>query len=308
MKKTALLVLCILPMLASCSKSAPDSSKKEGGSLYGDFILERYADGFRVNDYRGNEKRIVIPDTVEVESGEKVPVVSLSSNCFALRDQIEEVVLGDNIKTIEAYAFAHSSIKKLYVNTKLETISQDAFVSSKVQMNVVDGISYLPTVDSEYGYLLGGTPTTLLTKDVYQVNIPEGCQVIYRNAFGGYVGKITIPSTVKIIGQYAFNNANIAYEASWENLEKIGNHAFYNTQALKFKTNGFADYTKEGYRFDFGTSLKEIGAEAFLFKSYSRTFVGAEAGTQGVITLKAKDGTYGATNNFATGYLVKYLS
>ena len=136
-----------------------------------------------------------------------------------------DVVFGDNVKSIPAYAFDSSNIKSVTVGNSVTSIGSSAFS--------------------------GCTSLTNIT-------IPNSVTSIGSSAFSGCTGltNITIPNSVTSIGSSAFGNCTGLTKINWnaENVSdfEFGSDVFYN-----------AGTAGDGLDVVFGDNVKRIPAYAF---------------------------------------------
>lgn len=185
-----------------------------------------------------NLKNALLPDTV----------IYIGAAAFSSCYQLEEVILSKNIEIIERYAFHFSKIKEIILPDSLIRIENEAFAMCR-QLEKVDfgkNISYMgdnvfdrtPWLakrgNAEYDMLndfvllkYNGTSST--------PEIPKGTICIVNSAFEGKpITAISIPSTVKYIGETTFNNCKNLNEIILpEGLERIGSGAFSGSGLLK---------------------------------------------------------------------------
>lgn len=117
--------------------------------------------------YTGKETRIVIPEGV----------TTIGEGAFPWweNSKITSVTMPDSVTTIERRAIQSTSMTKLVLSKNLKSIGEDAFVGNK---------------------------------KLKTVNLPYGLERIDVGAFGGCTSLVnmTIPATVKYIGQYALDS------------------------------------------------------------------------------------------------------
>ena len=114
-----------------------------------------------------------------------------------------------------------------------------------------DGDMYEFYLRSDVPWIFNGVDYTEYESLISEVIIPEGITSVAGHAFSGFtnIGAVVLPSTIKYIGQYAFNDSTI-YDINFpEKLETIGVGAFKNCRRLT--------------RLDFNAGLKEIKDSAF---------------------------------------------
>lgn len=235
--------------------------------------------------YNGFGGKVKLPADVEV----------IGKSVFAGKTSITQLELSQNVKKIEELAFEGcSELEHFILKNALETIGSNAFKDC-TKLKTVTLPSTLATkgnnkfikdyykelninhsitiVKYPYGIkkvLNGGTGNIFsirfLTEHIsgdlpyeeIEIIIPTGVELIGENAFRdkGYLGKITIPSSVKVIEDDAFHqcvDARIEILSDEKNpsqLEHIGERAFIG--CFKFNET-----------FDIPDTVQFIGSSAF---------------------------------------------
>ncbi len=150
--------------------------------------------------------------------------------------KFENVVLPAHTKSLGDYAFAHSSIATITLNDGLESLGEYAF----------NDVYYLETIDIPGSVKVIGAYCFYNNRYLDVVTLHEGLEIIGDYAFQnvGYYGydysiweyvyyftEITIPASVKVIGNYAFADSyleSITF-APESQLTTIGAYAFDST-------------------------------------------------------------------------------
>ncbi|MBP5433542.1 leucine-rich repeat protein [Ruminococcus sp.] len=152
------------------------SDGAEIASLYG-MTFEENETGLTLTDIAApslDNTVVIIPDEVD-----GVPVTVIGSGTFKYKSNLECVVFGKNIQTVEKYAFYQSSeLQKVVMNDKLKTIGDSAF------------------------------------EDCYKLNditIGNNIEYIGESAFLNCfsLSKFKLPDTVKHIGRAAFQKTRV---------------------------------------------------------------------------------------------------
>lgn len=204
MKKKLVLGLSLLfplftaPTLTSCGGGITGDIDYDNANWEAtnpdDFLFDYFeGEGYYVADYRGKDKEIRIPITVNVD-GREDKVVGLEGSCFALRENVETVYLPNSIRKIGANAFTQSSIKNVYPGLGLVEVDEHAFENSQVKTYVKDGITYLPSPSTQHYYAIA------FDNKSESVSFPEGCIGYIDYMLDEFVGKVNFPSTLQIIG------------------------------------------------------------------------------------------------------------
>jgi hypothetical protein len=158
----------------------------------------------------GSLESITMPEALE----------SIGDYAFQECSALASITLGKNMKSVGKKAFADCyCLEEIVVKGTLENIGEEAFDNTAWYDSKKEGLIYIDNI--LYGYK-GDMPegTTF--------DVKEGTLAITNNAFKGTsIKAITLPSSLKIIGNYAFQNCtnlgNITLPAG---LSSIGNYAF----------------------------------------------------------------------------------
>ena len=210
MKKIVSLVMMLFVLITSLN-SFSVSAKAE-------FYWSTLKDGtVEIAAYSGDEKSITLP--IEL-NGKKV--TRIGEYAFAHHDSIESVTIPDTITKIADFAFFQcKNLKNIKLNNKIVEIDSGSFYLTAYyynQDNWEDGCLYI-------GKYLVNTDYNNAPK---KYTIKKGTRLIGNNAFSSRYNleKLTIPSSVKYIGDYAFNNTSLKKVTIENGLKEIGEHAF----------------------------------------------------------------------------------
>ena len=155
-------------------------------------------------------EELAIPGSVE----------SIGESAFEGCGGLKKVSIGEGTKTLEAYAFKNcSQASDFTMPSTIVAIGQKAFDNVPFPFEVEDGVSYIRNI----AYSVSEETTNIV--------IREGTTVIadyFRNERGiSSVTSVSLPSTLKGIGSYAFESARSLSSITLpEGLEYIGEHAF----------------------------------------------------------------------------------
>ena len=273
MKKKLVLSLSLLfplftaPTLTSCGGGGIpgdidyDNANWEATSPE-DFVFDYFeGEGYYVADYRGKDKEIRIPITVNVD-GREDKVVGLEGCCFALRENVETVYLPNSIRKIGANAFTQSSIKNVYPGLGLVDVDEHAFENSQVKTSVKDGITYLPSPSTEHYYAIA------FDNQSESVSFPEGCIGYIDYMLDEFVGKVNFPSTLQIIG--ASNNVDrfeVTVPGSSLNLYRAL------TTWVLFSCENLKTITLTGDGTEYGTGILSSATEKLVLSKNTKHFV-----------------------------------
>ena len=162
MKKRKRLIGALLVIVALVIMQLPVSEADAATSSASDFKME----GSTLVKYRGTEKNVSVPDTVEV----------IGEGAFEENDYIELVVLPNSVRRIDAYAFwGCDNLDTVVLGKGMKQVGDYAFAGCKglEQMN-------LPTNISSIGIMAFGDCVNL--KDI---SIPKETTYIHETAFDG---------------------------------------------------------------------------------------------------------------------------
>lgn len=155
-------------------------------------------------------EELVIPGSVE----------SIGESAFEGCGGLKKVSIGEGTKTLEAYAFKNcSQASDFTMPSTIVAIGQKAFDNVPFPFEVEDGVSYIRNI----AYSVSEETTNIV--------IREGTTIIvdyFKNYRGiSSVTSVSLPSTLKGIGSYAFESARSLSSITLpEGLEYIGEHAF----------------------------------------------------------------------------------
>ena len=127
------LVLAILFLLAYCTFPIKFQIK--------DYTAELYLDGLSLNNYRGEEKDVIIPNFIGI-----IPVSYIDGKCFKHNDTIETVVIPNNVKRIETVAFDGCDNLKSVEAFGVKSIGEFAF-SGDIKLERVELGDNLQTIE-----------------------------------------------------------------------------------------------------------------------------------------------------------------
>lgn len=155
-------------------------------------------------------EELAIPGSVE----------SIGESAFEGCSGLKKVSIGEGTKTLEAYAFKNcSQASDFTMPSTIVAIGQKAFDNVPFPFEVEDGVSYIRNIAYS------------VSKETTNIVIREGTTIIvdyFRNERGiSSVTSVSLPSTLKGIGSYAFTSARFLTSITLpEGLEYIGEHAF----------------------------------------------------------------------------------
>ena len=172
-----------------------------------------------------NPVDIIVPQTVEAD-GKVYTVTAIGDAPFMI--PIESVQLPPTIKRIGAKAFYSSNIEEIVLPDSIETIGERAFGSFLSSLRKV--------VFPEKVKNLKIGASAFLGCPIEELTLPEGLTELGYYSFGhAHIRTLTIPSSVKSIPDYCFNECESLESVSLpEGIEYIGTCAFGNTNLQSF--------------------------------------------------------------------------
>ena len=212
--------------LFACGETPEPGTVTPGDGQY-TFTLREEKGGYFVSDYKGNQKALLLPDYVQ-EGEKKTPVVGIDGYAFSLRP-VEELELGKNIKYLSDNAFAESSITELYVTSALREVSANAFSGSKIKADYLNGIQYLKSREC---------PNLIAIHTNYKrgdTKVLDGCVTILDNVFKGVSLEVTIPSSIRHIGDgnFAKDGSSMIFEGEELQLDYVYPYMFHGSSGIK---------------------------------------------------------------------------
>ena len=188
---------------------------------------EFHAESKTITKYLGSETKIIIPDKFMV-GNDIIDVENIGNKVFASNKDIVSITVHERIKTIGELAFQKcENLKEVNLYEGLEKIGDGAFYESGIEE-----IKIPTTVKIIGDYAFYRCKSLSQVNLLNIVGVGQGVEEIGENAFEETgIKKITIPSSVKIIGDYAFYNCDLLMELtlSVKGLEEIGEKAFSKT-------------------------------------------------------------------------------
>ena len=214
----------------SHTEYSENSNNWYGGNLYiKNYLINagQYSDGkiregtilIADNAYEGNKLSSPIPDSVKY----------IGSYSFA-DSSAQDVIIPDSVLEIGNNAFDGMMTDSITIGKSVKVVGNNAFrTANKI---FVDKNNEYFSSDS-YGVLFNKDKTELIRcpKSMKSYNVPESVMIIQNNAFSECLFhlNITIPSSVKFIGEEAFCSTYITEINIPSSVEYIGTNAFKDT-------------------------------------------------------------------------------
>ncbi len=189
------------------------------------------------SEYAGaNGGMVVLPEIVEKDDVEYT-VTSVAYGAFWGNTEIQSVALSDTITTLGQKSFYGSSVKSLVIGAGLE--SMDAYALGRManlETITVDEANYSYSVKD--GILYNWSKTELVKYPATRTDpsfvVPDGVYTIGDSAFSlAPISGITMPKTVRLIGNEAFFQTNLT-KANLKYVLEIGDYAFSECSQLRW--------------------------------------------------------------------------
>ena len=198
-------------------KSEPFSSLTEDG-----FVISHVAGGLRIEEYKGSEKKVVIPKTIG-----DYPVVSLGK-AFQNNRAIESVRIPDTLEMIGDYAFQNCfSLKKINIPDSLISVGKEAFLGCK-NLESISFPKYFRTI---------GERAFFGCEALTSIEIPSGVRQIDASAFERCTSLVSAVfnnswfNFSKRLFAECVSLTDIVFPGSY--FEVIGDEAFYGCSSLR---------------------------------------------------------------------------
>ena len=273
----------------------PDMVKDKDGNKYTVTGLE--------NNYFLNVKILTIPDSITISSEEALQYLGLdvveyrvsdSHPTMAVVDGVlfnkpekalirypdkKEDVLYDvpeGISAIAPFAFRYARINKISLPDSLQQVGAGAFMNTKIKEVTISGQH--PVFAVEQNVLYNKVDRVLVASfaDISaSYDVPEGITGIgpYAFAENKQLVFIKLPSSLRFIGDHAFDGSALQRIEISEGLEQIMGYTFYNCKKLESvqlpeSLQEIGDYAFFGVEFEtlnIPSDVKKIGIYAFSF-------------------------------------------
>ncbi len=185
---------------------------------------------------------LVIPDSVtDPDTGTRYAVTHICQSSFFRKGKFTKMVLGAHIEAIDPISFMYSKFDTLVLSDKMEVIPEQAFAFTDIGHLTIGanvkriGVRAFYTSDID----------TIVCKSP-RVELERECFTL-ATIYGDWVKSI-----VKL-GHRALYGAKIGRSANFENLEVIGDSAFFGSTWLGYSTLNFR----------IGPKVREIAQSAF---------------------------------------------
>lgn len=189
-------------------------------------------------------------------------VTNIGKMAFASCYAMETVTLSDKIETVYADSFPSNVVIQLYADTPAYDVITNSdllyFVTdgtSAPDIRYIDGITYY--VDSKEAIAINYKHTTsniVMPETVGDCPVTELRYTFYMDSMSGV---LTLPSSLKKIGSYAFYKTGISEVILPDTLTEIGESAFYDSE-IKSITIPSAVTTIGDYAFSWCENLENL--------------------------------------------------
>ncbi|MBQ2383995.1 MAG: leucine-rich repeat protein [Oscillospiraceae bacterium] len=250
----------------NCSLKNIDLSKAAEIHDYafsGDVYYVCLDDNMTVSAVSKDGKYIYTYHAPVIESADLSSTASIGEYAFSYCRQLKQVILGDAITEIPAYAFAGCVALDDIDLSGIDTIGDNAFIEDAALVRV--DLSSAKTI-GEYAFVYCEALSDVTLS-------PEGCE-IGEGAFSycSALSKVDGLQFCKKLGDYAFAHTSIT-EADLSGAEEIGNFVFLKPEFTSFKVT-------------LGEAIKTIGDDPFamcLLEPFSRDQIHSFNGVDTVI-------------------------
>ena len=204
--------------------------------------------------------KVEIPQTYNNKA-----VVAIDSGAFENQDELQEIVIAENVKTIGARAFASCD----------QLITIDFGAVEKIENNAFENCSRLKEVTFSQTLVSLGDEVFLGCNKLKELNFPDSVESVGKKVASALesLKKVTIGSGMKTLGESAFldNDALQEVHISADSALSIGNQAFESCGVLHtVKFGGTVAIGEKAFfkclqlvEAELGDNCKTIGAYAF---------------------------------------------
>ena len=250
-------LLCAAP-LAGCTPAEEDvygPTEKPGYPCENDeytYLIHPESGEVTITSYLGTAEEVVVPAELD---GYPVTAIQYFTIRPAAKALVKSVVLPDGLTEIGRIAFCGSALEEIEIPDSVQRIGPDAFYSTP----------WLDAQTDEFvivgdGVLIDWHPSDALPYTPYdELIIPDNVKFIafsYMREAPKAIRTLTIPGTVRAIGEKAFKNMYIEKLTIGDGVKKIGAGAFCSSLT--------------GDHVTLPNSVTHIGDEAFAYNQELR--------------------------------------
>lgn len=157
-----------------------------------------------------------------------------SSTWLSHCPNLEEIILPDQLETIDLSIFDSPSLRRLSIGNTTRVIEPGAFQNTKLDSITIDCENPFIFTDGIGIYSKDGSSLLAIARNVSSYTVLDGCKVISKKAaYGlGCLEHISCPDTLRVLGEFAFSHSGIRDFIAPSNLEVIEEKAFYHCDDL----------------------------------------------------------------------------
>jgi hypothetical protein len=225
--KLAIITIILLSIISACEIK---ENRKD------DFII--YIDHGKVTiiDYCGDEKELVIPNTIN-----GLPVVYIGKGAF-FENKLESVILPDCLESIGRIAFGKNELTNIIIPNSVVSINEEVFFYNKLE-----NITISKTITRI-------TANTFNSNRLTSVTIPDSVRIIDWGSFANNkLTELEIPENVEFIGNRAFANNQLTEVAILSSSVRILYEAFFGNQISSISLGENIDIEDDAFENNFTT-------------------------------------------------------
>ena len=234
------LIVCVALCFAGCDKATEEGVKYKVAEA-GEVEIVGLSENSSVND-------ITIPDEVD-----GYPVTKICNFSLFNTEALQVIRIGKNVREIEDWALTNNkSMKEFIVDP------ENAYFTA------VDGVLFTKDMKTLVCYPTAKNITLDRfgqTSDTATYAVPEGVEKIENRAFYRciYLTEITLPSTLKVIGDMAFHRCSEVKTFNLpEGLTSIGRDSFSYCNAVTEITIPSTVVKIDAYAFSYSENIKKV--------------------------------------------------
>lgn len=216
-----------------------------------------------------NLSEVSIPDNIKVISGQ----------AFYRCESLETITLPDTIEELGAGAFSYSTkLASINVPSNLKKLGTNAFGGTAWQNNQGQGIIYFGKILYTRSYYYGQYPADVTQPTIKSDTIALACNALSGSGHIPSIEKITIPKSVKYLGEECLYRSSALKSVTFENdsqLDEIDDYAFQECTALT-SIEIPQNVTKIGFGVFSDSGLTDIVFKGSKLKAVVGSFYGAK--------------------------------
>lgn len=147
---------------------------------------------------------------------------------------LEEIALPGLLEKITPAIFDSTNLKKISIGVGAHTVMSGAFAKSSLCEISVNPENEALMSDGLAIYSKDGIAMLALAVPVSEYDVSESCKALAKKAFSNFasVERVGLPSTLELIGDYAFAKTSITQFDAPASLKAIGERAFFDCAKL----------------------------------------------------------------------------